>query len=196
MKTLMIAAFLTALAIAGTAPSAEPVKTPVPTPKSEPVKQAGKQISVEELGTMLEAMGYELKPFNNKDGKLIGYSTQFESEGWTIYGTFEISEDGKKIWLFGKIAPVVDESTAASVLLAMIGSSDELSPAYLTYLPKSKKFEIVLPLTNGNMNPAAIRGAISTYGKAVKHALKTWDKAVATAKEKAEMGEAPTPAKP
>ena len=184
MKTFMTAALVAALAISAAAfgqePGAPGKLEPNPT-KSEPVKQAGKKVTLEDLGEMLTAMGYEPKPFNNKDGKLMGYDLTFQYDGWTIYGSFEVQSDGR-IWLYGGLAPVVDESTPPAVLVAMLEASDKAFPSHLLYSSKTKKFTVFLPITNGNVTPASLRGSIETYSKSVKTTLNVYS----TAKEKAE----------
>ena len=190
MKTLMTAAMLAALTLTAAAFGREPGKGDTnPTTKAEPTKMAGKKVTIEELGEMLAAMGYEPKPCNDKNGKLVSYDVTFASDGYTIHGSFEITSDGR-LWVHGTLAPVADESTPPAVLLAMLGVNDRVHPAYLVYSAKTKNFHVMLPFANGNVTPAVLRTNIDAYGNAVKAVLNTWTaakgKADAVAKEKAE----------
>ena len=190
MKTLMTAAMLAALTLTAAAFGQNPGKPdPTPAAKVEPTKTAGKKVTIEELGEMLYAMGYETTAFNDKNGKLVGYDVTFPSDGYALYGTFLITSDGR-LWVFGSFALVADESTPPAVLLAMLGVNDQVQPAYLHYSAKTKKFMVMLPFANGNITPAVLRANTGVYLKAVKTALDTWTtakgKADAIAKEKAE----------
>jgi hypothetical protein len=185
MKTLTTAATIAALALCSAAFGQGPGRPDADqAAKGEPVKQPGKALTPAELGDMLRAMGYEAKPVSDKDGKLVGQSVSYESEGWTIYCSFQIL--GNRLWLHTTLAPVVDETTPAAVLLAMHEVSDSIFPACLFYAKDSKKFSVLLPVPNEGVTAAALRGHIETYTRAVKAALNAYSKAVAAAKEKAE----------
>jgi hypothetical protein len=174
---LMTAALLTSLTLlAGTARSDEFPKPPVGGKKGDGAK-AGKKLNAEELGEMLEMMGYDPKPAKNKNGEVVGYHLTMQSDGITMYCTIEVSQNGQVIWVYGSLAPVVDQTCPSEVLLAMLQTNLRISPAAINYSPVTKKFEVLLTLANTNMTPAGMKTAINQFSEGVKQALMTWQKA-------------------
>ena len=187
MKTLMTAAILAALTLSATAFGQEPGKPDTnPTTKTGAPKSAGKTVTVEELGEMLYAMGYETKPVTNKEGKTTGYKITVRSATWSIQTTVEISPSGNSIWISCTPKTGVDESAPPAAVLAVLEQNHQIFPAYVTYFPKTKSLWLAYRLLNTDVTAAALRVAIDDYAEAVKATLTAWDKAVAVAKEKVE----------
>jgi len=196
MKTLMTAAMIAALTLSAVAFGQQPGKPEADPMKPEPAKPVGKKVTIEDLNQMLQAMGYETKPYNDKEGKLLGYDVTFHSDGWTIYGDLQVQADGQ-IWLRGWLTPLVDEKTPPAMLVAMLEASDKVIPAHLLYSAKTKKFVVYLPIANGNVTPVSLRSSIEVFVGAVKAALNSWSnakaKVEAIAKEKEAEGQPEKP---
>lgn len=182
MKTLMTAVLLTGLTIAGFARAEEPVKQPV----------QAKKVTLDELRTTLENMGYELKP-SLSDGKTVGYHLSMERSGITVYGTVWMSSNGESIWIYGTLARTADANTPAEALLAMLTENWNIAPAIISHDPQTKKFKVSLVLQNSNITPATLRVALNQFATGVSQALGVWDKAIAKSKEKKEGKAAPSP---
>jgi|SRR5579883_356818 len=178
MKTLMTAALFAALALTSFARGDEPASEPTPVKKTAEVKK----LTIDQLRAMLEQMGYEAKPVKLKDGKVIGYDITMDHSGLTVYCRLEMSDSGQLIWLYGTLARTADTSTPAEVLLAMLAVNLDISPASINYNPKSKKFEVLLTLTNESVTPVKLRAALNAFANGIKQALDTFDKATAKAK--------------
>jgi hypothetical protein len=183
VKTLRTALFVAALALTGTAQGQETGKTA----GKEPVKTAAKKVTTEDVGLVLEQMGYELQPNKDKDGKLKGYWFDLTRGGTTITLYVNVSPGGTVVWLDNNLI-TFDEKTPATTetLLGLLAEQDNLWPAYLTYYPKTKMLTLALPVEKA-LTPANIRAALDSFAdkfQIVADAYKKVTASEAAAKEK------------
>lgn len=191
MKTLVTAALVAALALGTSAGAREPGKPQAAPPAQQGKgKPADKKVTAEELCDMLQAMGIETRPFTNKEGKVVGCTVKYQSEGWTIVGDIEVRA-GNRIWIRGWFADgLLDEKTPAPLVLALLGTNDRIFPAVVMHSPKSKTFFVFMEVQNGNVTPTLLRTTLDQYTAAIKATLTAYDTAKAKyeaiEKEKAE----------
>ena len=88
--------------------------------------------------------------------------------------------------LTAPLARTADAKTPAPVLLAVLRANLTISPVSINYSPSTKKFEVLLTLSNEGLTPAKLRTALNQFDRGVKEALAAIDKATAIEKEKAE----------
>lgn len=166
-------------------------------PKS-PAKAAPKALTVAELGTMLENLGYELTPTKDDKGQINGYNTKYTSDGWTITPLFQISPSGRYIWITAVIARVEDvNSVPKEVLLAMLEESFNSGPVHIQLDSKNKNFSTAFAIPNANFMPIDMRTAITKFDESTRSASKAWVDAnkAAAGKGKGEKREEPKPEK-
>jgi hypothetical protein len=140
-----------------------------------PEKKAEKQVTHDDLRSMLEAMGYQPQPILTADGKPLGYSIRFDSDEFTLYAEITFSGNGRYLWVGGPYGREVDETAGTSGVLKLLELNDVIWPAYVTYLPKHKKFYVMHATPTASLTPAALRAAVETYAKSMKAVIKTWD---------------------
>src|SRR4051812_33567103 len=93
MKTLITTALLAALAITGFAKADEPTKP------TAPVQATEKKVTMEELGSVLERMGYNPKPAKDSDGKVVGFNIEYTRGSTTISISLSLSPSGTRVWM-------------------------------------------------------------------------------------------------
>lgn len=152
MKTLMTAVLFAALAATGFAHGDEPVKT------TAPAKPAVTKVTTEELGAMLEKMGYAPRPRKDKDGKVTGYAVKLTRDSTTITVYLDVAGTGGNIWLSVNATKFTDKEPATpELLLAFLAAHDQLWPAYLVYYPETKWVELSMSMTAAGFGPATLR---------------------------------------
>jgi len=169
----------------------DPVVAPTPAPKPSPTKLATKQVSVDELGVMLENLGYEVTPVKGEKGEIVGWDTKFQAEGMTIYARIEISPSGKFIWITGVLATLkTGEELPKDMFANLLGSNQNIGPAHVQWDAKNKMFLVALAVSNANFNPADLRAALNIYVNGMKQAVAVWhDTMKAAAVEKAKTND-------
>lgn len=152
MKTLMTAVLLAALTATGFARGDEPAKT------TAPAKPAVTKVTTEELGALLEKMGYAPRPRKDKDGKVTGYAVELTRDSTTITVYLDVSSTGGNIWL-NAIVTVFDDKEPATpeLLLAFLSTHDQLWPAYLVYYPKANLVQLAMSMSTAGSGPATLR---------------------------------------
>lgn len=180
MKTILTATLLTALTLASTARSEDSGTTkPI-----EPTKSAVKKITIEELGQMLEPMGYAPRPALSKEGKLLGYWVELTRSSTTFRVFIDVAPSGTVVWVSSNMIQF-NEKTPASIdtLLGLIAEQNKLWPAYQVFYPKSKMLELAMPLHVQELNRATIRTGLESFLSNAMIVLETYK--AAKAKEQA-----------
>jgi hypothetical protein len=188
MKTLMTAALLAALALTGLAKADEPTKpTPAPTQATE------KKVSLEELGSVLEQMGYTAQPVKDKQGKIVGYTIQVSRGGSNTSILLSLSPSKTRVWMYVGIM-TFDEKVPATqeLLLALLAKHDELWPAYVTYVPHWKQLVLSMSMDVTNFGPAALRVQLDRVLDKLQIVVDVVNK-VQAAQEKGKEGGTPNP---
>ncbi len=186
MSRIITAALLAAFAVTGTISA----QTPAPTNQESKDKAEAKTLTIEDVGAMLEAMGYTPRPGKDKDGKLVGYYVELTRGGNTV--TAYLSMGGPNIWIDTNFA-VYNEKNPASVtlLLGLMAEHDRLWPAYLNFYPKTKVMQLAQPVIGPNITPAALRKGLDSFMDKWVIARDAYYKARAIEKEEAEEKKAP-----
>ncbi|MDB5309218.1 MAG: hypothetical protein JWO38_3420 [Gemmataceae bacterium] len=191
MRTILftLAAILT-LGLAGPAPARDANKPGT----AEPAKQALKKLTVEELGELLDAMGYNPKPVKNKDGKVNGYSTEFPSGTWTIRIDFLVTADGSQVVLDSGLFTFTDQSQLpAEAILGTLSDNFEIFPASVYYINQTKRLRMAMTVQSSNLTPASLRVQVDFYVAAVKRCMTNFNQAVDQATATKEQVKKPGP---
>jgi hypothetical protein len=185
-KTLTAALLAATFALAGVATAQEPAGGT--TAKADPgrAESAAKRLTAEQLGQMLEDMGYEPKPVTNKEGKVIGYNVKYRSGTWDIFVFVGLSADGTNLWLTSNIGNVKDKTVPVEAILGLLEANHKLFPAHVRYFPASGNLNVGMAVRNDGITKAALKNGLEEFTDAVKETYTAFDKAVEAAKAKAE----------
>jgi hypothetical protein len=183
-KTLTAALLAAAFALAGVAPAQD--QTGGTTAKAEPGKteSAAKRLTIDQVGQMLEDMGYEPKPVTDKEGKVIAYDVKYRSGTWDLYARVSFSSDGTNLWFTGNIGNIKDKSVPVEAVLGLLEANVKLFPAHVRYFPASGNLSVGMPVRNDGITKAALKNALEEFSDAVKVTYTAFDKAVEAAKTK------------
>jgi hypothetical protein len=144
---------------------------PAPTPSAT----ASKQITVEQLGAMLDAMGYAKKPVTSAQGTLIGYDLSFEQGSWTLGMRVELSADGSNVWFIaGARAVQGGEAVPGTVMDKLLALNDRLRPGYVT-ADDNGGISFDLPVPNCDVTPAVLRQNIATMVDGIRDVVTLLD---------------------
>ncbi|MBA4190359.1 MAG: hypothetical protein C0467_20420 [Planctomycetaceae bacterium] len=174
MKTLMTAAMLAALTLTSVvrADDMGTVKPPKPIESAKPVV---KKVTVEELGQMLETMGYSPRPATDKDGKVVGYWVELTRGSITIRVLLDVAPSGTVVWVAANMIQFNDKTPASvDILLGLFAEQNKLWPAYLVFYPKTKMLELAMPLYAQELTPATVRTGLESYLNNVMLVLETY----------------------
>jgi hypothetical protein len=160
MKKFIVATLLAAFAFNGTGMGETPAPAVPAAPATNNLPEV-KNITIEDLGQMLDAMGYSPRPGKNKEGKTIGYYVDLSSNGATI--TAYVTVGGTNVWIDTNCI-TYDEKNPATVplLLGFLAEHDRLWPAYLNYYPKTKVMQLAQSVT-GPVTSGALRKGLDSF---------------------------------
>ena len=152
MKTLMTAAVFALFAFAGSAKADLPNLT-----GNKPT--TGKKVTTSELGDALEDAGYSPKAVKNKDKKVIGYEVEVKRGDTTITVYMYAAEGNRNLWLEVNMITLDEKNPPTQeLLLAFLGTHDQLWPAYLVYYPKTKMVQMAMSMSADGFNSKALKG--------------------------------------
>lgn len=158
MKKLMTAAILLALSVTGVARSDEGTKV-APAPVAG--KAEVKKIKIEQVGQMLEAMGYEPKETKDKEGKLDGYVVKV-TRGNTIFTIcIGVAKSETVVWVDTRVLNFDDKEVATvEAILEILAQQHKLWPAYVVYYKNGKILELSMPVEVRDLTPQKLRGSM------------------------------------
>lgn len=146
------------------------------TPKaSTPDTDESTQLTVEALGTMLEAMG--LKP--NRFESSFNFTFPFKAEiEWNMTMAATMSTDEQGIWVTAFLAEL--PQTAADVprtaLLRLLAQNDEMGEGiFFAYIPKVKKIVLECFLANEDINSALFKECLTDLASRVAATQQYWN---------------------
>ena len=174
MRTILRALALAALASGpAIADDARP-----PAAKATPAKAPRRQVTIVQLGAMLENLGYELTPLKDDKGETTGWDTTLTSEGWTLHPRFAVSPSGMFVWVTGTVAKGVDlADVPKDALVALLADNKASGPAHVYYDAGDRAFVLAVATLNADLTPADLRLAVELFTVGTKKALGSWQAA-------------------
>jgi|GEM_PF-2408890 len=185
MKTIITAAILTALSLTNFAKAEQPTPPPGDTPNKQ---QTTKKLTTEELGEMLDNLGYATRPSKNKDGKIVGYYFDL-SRGSTKITLYASVSAGTNIWIDTNMITFDDKTPPTTeMLLAFLGTQDQLWPAYLVYYPKTKLVQMALSVEVAGLTPTILNKKIESMMDKFNIVLEAYKKVKAAEQKAQDVG--------
>lgn len=174
---LMAAVLAAGLTVVTLSARAQPPPTPAPPPPLPPIVQpVARQLTLEELGSMLDMLGYSPKPYNNKDGKLAGYDLEFPFADWTMRMSVSLSFNKTNIWVNTNIQTLTDlAAVRVEGLLKLLAENNKVWPAYVYYTEGTRPaLRLALPIPNSNVTAAVLRTKINDFSNNIKRLIILW----------------------
>jgi hypothetical protein len=158
MKTLLAAMFAV-LTFAGVANALPPIGRPAQTPEQNPRQK----ITTAQLGEALEALGYTPERNRDKDGKVLGYYIDVKRGDTTVTMYLSVASNGMNLWIDVNMVTLDEKNPPTSeLLLAFLGTHDQLWPAYLVYLPKTKMVQMAMSVSSAGFDSDALKAKLNT----------------------------------
>lgn len=162
------------LATAALAADKEKAGDPDKAPAKSGKPAAKGQLSLEALGTLLEAMG--LKPAKYESSYNFTFPFKAEAE-WNMTMTATMSTDEEGIWITAYLSEL--PQTAADVprtaLLKLLAQNDELGDGiFFAYIPKVRKIVLERMIANEGITSASFKESIRELATRVTETQPLW----------------------
>jgi hypothetical protein len=168
MKKLMTASILALMSLAGAArcdvvtgpaPAAPGAPAATTAPAGKPAEQ--KTIKLEQVGQMLQAMGYEPKETKDKDGKLTGFVVKLTRNNLTFTICIGVAASETVVWLDTRCLDFKgDDVATAEALLEILAQQHKLWPAYVVHYKNGNVLELSMPVEVRDLTPQKLRTAL------------------------------------
>ena len=170
VRTKLMAAALVTLGLGLAAARADN-----PAPGGKAGRPVNPKITVEQLGEMLEAMGYTIvEPIRNKDNQTIGYRIEVKAGTWTIRPRMIL--DNTTVWALMGLEKMPDPNNPpVANLLKLLAANSKTGPAYFTLYENGTALGLELPVPNHYVTPAVLRKQVEQLCEAFVSTEDLWD---------------------
>lgn len=172
-----VLAFLTAAWIflgVPSLPAADPAPMPTTTNTASKVTKPG-QITEEQLGNLLKAMGLEAKKVESR------YDFEFKAvqnkEEWQLSMTAVLSQDGSAIWLMAWLdqLPRSSADVPRTALLRLLSDNDRLGNGkFFAYVATNRRFVLQRVIANEGVTTKVFRSWLDDLGSSVVDTYDHW----------------------
>ncbi|MEX0702401.1 MAG: type III secretion system chaperone [Planctomycetales bacterium] len=133
------------------------------------------QLTEQSLGTLLQAMGLEVK----KEQKRYDFSFDavHEGEEWRLTMSAVLSENGKSIWIMAWLdeLPRSAVDVPRTALLRLLADNDRLGNGkFFAYIASNRRFVLQRVIPNENLTTADFRDALQDLGGSVAETYAHW----------------------
>lgn len=143
-------------------------------PEVQPAPLPG-QISEEELGQMLAAMG--LKPTKTEQRYDFAFKTSYRGEEWKYSMSAVLSRNGQAIWVMAWLDQIPQTSTEVprTALLRLLAANDRLGEGkFFAYIPSNKRFVMQRVVPNQDMTNKKMTAMLQDLAAGVADEYPTW----------------------
>lgn len=143
-------------------------------PEVQPAPLPG-QISEEELGQMLAAMG--LKPTKTEQRYDFAFKTSYRGEEWKYSMSAVLSRNGQAIWVMAWLDQIPQTSTEVprTALLRLLAANDRLGEGkFFAYIPTNKRFVMQRVVPNQDMTNKKMTTMLQDLAAGVADEYPTW----------------------
>jgi hypothetical protein len=146
-------------------------------PCGMPAAEPGGQVSMAQLGKMLDDLGLNPKANTNKEGKVVDYDLEFQSGTWTMRHWVSISPSGKFLWINTNLAkPLPAEGVSVEALLGLLEQNNDVWPAFVYYVKEVRRLRLGMGIRNEDLTPAKLRKDIDTFTESAKTLMVRYEK--------------------
>ena len=159
-------------------------KKPLTSAKASPVTTKPGQLSEDQLGNLLRAMGLEPKKMESR------YDFQFKAihnkDEWDLSMTAVLSQDGSSIWIMAWLdqLPKSAADVPRTALLRLLSDNDRLGNGkFFAYVATNRRFVIQRVLANEGVTTKVFRAWLDDLGASVVETFDHWSVAAWKAAE-------------
>ena len=162
-----------------TLPAADPAPKPTTTNavKIEAAAKPAKagQLTEDQLGIMLKAMGLETKKVESRFD--FSFKAIKNKEEWELTMTAVLSQDGSSIWLMAWLdqLPKSSADVPRTALLRLLSDNDRLGNGkFFAYVATNRRFVLQRCIANEGVNTKIFRGWLDDLGASVVDSYDHW----------------------
>jgi len=178
MRSTILPLVATLFAFTVTARAEDAPKKPSEPAKTEVAKPVGKKVNIEELGEMLDGLGYNPKPTKNKDGNVDGYNLEFQTGTWTMRMFIDISDNQSEICVSAQIFKMVEgEDVPMAAMLELLAENGLVFPSTVYYVKSTKQFRVYASYKNEKITNGNLRTKLDGFSDTVKQVVTKFNQA-------------------
>jgi hypothetical protein len=132
-------------------------------------------LSQEELGTLIRAMGIQVKLDERRFD--FSFPATYNKEPWTLSMSAVLSENGNSIWVMAWLdqCPKTAAEVPRTALLRLLAKNDTLGNGkFFAYIPANTRFVLERVVPNENLSTARFREVLQDLGAAVVENYPYW----------------------
>ncbi len=132
-------------------------------------------LSQDELGTLIRAMGIQVKLDERRFD--FSFPATYNKEPWTLSMSAVLSENGNSIWVMAWLdqCPKTAAEVPRTALLRLLAKNDTLGNGkFFAYIPANTRFVLERVIPNDNMTTARFREVLQDLGAAVVETYPYW----------------------
>jgi len=132
-------------------------------------------LSQEELGTLIRAMGIQVKLDERRFD--FSFPATYNKEPWTLSMSAVLSENGNTVWVMAWLdqCPKTAAEVPRTALLRLLAKNDTLGNGkFFAYIPANTRFVLERVVSNENMTTARFREVLQDLGAAVVENYPYW----------------------
>jgi hypothetical protein len=142
---------------------------------AEPSANAPGHVSQDELGTLIRAMGIQVKLDERRFD--FSFPATYNKEPWTLSMSAVLSENGNSIWVMAWLdqCPKTAAEVPRTALLRLLAKNDTLGNGkFFAYIPANTRFVLERVVPNENITTARFREVLQDVGAAVVETYPYW----------------------
>jgi hypothetical protein len=142
---------------------------------TEPSANAPGHVSQDELGTLIRAMGIQVKLDERRFD--FSFPATYNKEPWTLSMSAVLSENGNSIWVMAWLdqCPKTAAEVPRTALLRLLAKNDTLGNGkFFAYIPANTRFVLERVVPNENITTARFREVLQDVGAAVVETYPYW----------------------
>lgn len=136
---------------------------------------AGAQVSVDELGQMVAALG--LNP-QKKDSRYdFAFQAQVNDQDWALSMSVAMSQDNSSVWMIAWLdeLPKNSNDVPRTALLRLLAQNDQLGDGkFFAYIPSTRRFVMQRSVQNSGLTSARLRVLMQDLGTSVVESYPLW----------------------
>lgn len=166
--------FVKGLVVAGALAGLAPVVVPTHPAAAQDQAAAG-QISEEQLGQMISALG--LEPEKKLQRYDFAFRAVLDDQQWELSMSAVLSQDKESVWVMAWLdeLPKASSDVPRTALLRLLAQNDQLGNGkFFAYVPNNRRFVLQRTIPNQNLTSAQLRAVLQDLGTSVVETYPVW----------------------
>lgn len=136
---------------------------------------ASSQVSMDELGQMISALG--LNPTKRDSRFDFAFQASVQDQDWGLSMSLALSQDGSAVWIIAWLdeLPKNSNDVPRTALLRLLAQNDQLGEGkFFAYVPSTRRFVMQRSIPNSGLTSARLRFLLQDLGTSVVETHPLW----------------------